>query len=190
MAEHREVQQAWSDFLSFFHKHKNVLQELSPNMPVPKGPGNVVHPGTSIPAGGMPEPMPIVPVPIDTDEPDAQGEVAISKIGTAWDGWRHNIAEVANGDLTADQKGHALANLSHANGVYNIGFMHFIGTCYESAANGDGLPYNLDTNAPIHNTMSWPDAVHEFDGASYNLGTTQGVYDWCLKLGKPPGPNV
>lgn len=63
MAEHREIQQAWSDFIAFFHKHKNVIQELSPNQPAPPTqPGNVMLPGTSIPAGG-PAPAPAYQLP-------------------------------------------------------------------------------------------------------------------------------
>lgn len=190
MAEHREIQQAWSDFLSFFHKHKNVLQELSPNMPVPKGPGNVVHPGTSIPVGGI---VDVPPFPIEQgfkpDHPDANGNVALDGIPASWVGWRFQIKEITGG-LTGDQQGHALANLSHANGVYNVGMMHFIGTCYESTPNGDGLPYVLNTDAPIHNTQSWPDTVLTSDGADYDLSTVEGVGSWATKLGKPPGPNV
>lgn len=183
MAEHREIQQAWSDFIAFFHKHKNVLQELSPNQEAPKGPGNVVHPGTSIPVGGP------SPVTAPHDEPDANGFVALTQIPKSWDGWRFQIKEITDG-LTGDQQGHALANLSHANGVYNVGMMHFIGTCYKSTPNGDGLPYVLNTDAPIHNTQSWPDTVLTSDGVDYDLSTVNGVGNWATKLGKPPGLNA
>ena len=62
MAQDREIQQAWSDFISFFHKHQRVLADLSPNQSAPPTqPGNVVLPGTNIPVGGSP----VAPAGID-----------------------------------------------------------------------------------------------------------------------------
>lgn len=187
MAEHKEIQQAWSDFIAFFHKHKNVLQELSPNQEHPTKPGNVMLPGTSIPVGGIPPSLP-PDVTYETDTPDDNGNVAIKKLPAAWAGWRFQIKEVTDG-LTGDQQGHALANLTHANGQYTVGNMQFIGVCYESIPQGAGQPFKLDTDAPIAKTQSWPGLVHTFDGVGYDLATVNGVGAWATQLGKPPGPN-
>ncbi len=129
------------------------------------------------------DPVVSPPAPNGTDSPDAHGQVALDSLDSSWSGWRHNIAEIANGDLSDDQRGQAQANLSHANGVYTVGLMRFIGTCYASSGS------KVDVHNRIANTISWPDVVHNFHDVDYNLGTVQGVHDWCVKLGHPPGAN-
>lgn len=184
MAEHREIQQAWSDFLSFFHKHKNVLQELSPNIPVPKGPGNVVHPGTSIPVGSAPVPgsPPIMGFP-GFSQPREDGLVFLTE-NEAWAGHLVQVAEITNAQ-TGDAHAKANANLTHANQLYNTETgQNAILACYEATVvGGDGV---LDIDSPIMGSTNFPNAMAP-DGTS-NLGNADGVLAWCAKI-KPAGPN-
>jgi hypothetical protein len=107
--------------------------------------------------------------------PDANGNVQATDV-PAWAGHPVQIPEVTNSQAAGDAKDRALANLSHANGEYNIA-MQFVGACYECKT-VDGKQV-LDMDKPIMGSVSYPQAFNATVADFLAFAATHN----------PPGPN-
>lgn len=155
-----ELAKLWAKIDAWWHLLWHHAQAGTlPDAPAPGGVPVTIPPvgGTATPpAPPIPQPSaPTLPAGIDT--PDSSGRVALTGLpaGNYYTKIRFAIDEVAKALPDGAAKRDAQANITHANGEYNIA-EGMITVCYPLVKAEQSAADKLDTSKPIAGTVALP----------------------------------